>query len=371
MIWLAACWSAALPFGWAEEEAAPPPPKVRRVYSGRTTLVDPQAQPAQPVASTSVRIPQASAPGGSSMETLLKDSGPAPVPTTLPAPNRPPTTREEERKMKSWESPNEGDEPRSSGWGWLADDLMRTLQVTSAEDRVQGGEVDRLDPFSREEADERMPRPDESEDGQPTTELRPVDGQSAAMTEEELVRAKLNQVSSSTAPEGWRPIGMDTDDRGWNPAGGAAGDRDRYAAEAADRSRSAYEAPSLEDPTRRWAAPGDNLSGLAAAPEARSDRSDGGMFKATASSSLGAFDRSSARGSSLFDPATPSLGGGSSGLGFSTPTPVFGSMSAVDIQPSLSVGSSLAPALSLPSSSTPSLGGMGSEMEARPKTLPW
>jgi hypothetical protein len=53
-----------------------------------------------------------------------------------------------------------------------------------------------------------MPRPDESEDGQPTAELRPVDGQSAAMTEEELVRAKLNEVSSSTAPEGWRPIGL-------------------------------------------------------------------------------------------------------------------------------------------------------------------
>ena len=360
-----------MPVGWAEEESAPPPPKVRRVYSSRTTLVDPKAQPTQPASSSSVRIPLAPAPGGSSMDALLKDSGPAPLPATLPAPNRPPTTREEERKLKSWETPDDTGEPKPSGWGWLADDLMRTLQVTSSEDRVQDNNSERPDPFSREEADERMPRPDEREDGQPTAEVRPVDGQSAAMTEEELVRAKLNEVSSSTAPEGWRPIGMDTDDRGWKPAGGAAGDRDRYAAEAADRSRSAYESPALEDPSRRWSAPGDNLSGLAAASEARSESSDGGMFKAPVSSSLGAFDRSSARGSSLFDPSTPSLGGGSSGLGFSSPTPVFGSMSAVDIQPSLSVGSSLAPALTLPSSSTPSLGGMGTEMEARPKTLPW
>lgn len=369
MALLAACWGAAMPVGWAEEEPAPPPPKVRRVYSGRTTLVDPKAQPAQPVSASSLRIPLAPAPGGSSMDALLKDSGPASLPVTLPAPNRPPTTREEDRKIKTWEPPDDTGESKPSGWGWLADDLMRTLQVTSSEDRVRGEESARPDPFSREEADERMPRPDESEDGQPAAEVRPVDGQSAAMTEEELVRAKLNEVSSSTAPEGWRPIGLALEDRGWNPAGGAAGDRDRYAEEAADRSRSAYEAPALEDPTRRWSAPGDNLSGLAAASEARSDNADRGVFKASGSSSLGAFEPS--RGSSLFDPATPSLGGGSSGLGFSTPTPVFGSMSAVDIQPSLSVGSSLAPALSLPSSSTPSLGGMGTEMEARPKTLPW
>lgn len=379
LVVLAAGTVIGSPHSWAEEadtEPDPPPPKTRRIYSERATLYDPKASPSKSDSTTTIRIPMPTAPvdsGGG----LMDDLGTSPMPAMAPAPNRPPPTREDDKKNRNWSAPSPEKPDASSGWGWLADDLMRTLQATSAQDRVDGRDEMTRDPFARDQDEEAGRRETEQDAASPSALERTDDRPSSTLTEEEMVQAKLKEMSSESAPEGWRPVGMDNDDRGWNPAG-VTGERERSGG-MADQIRTAYEAPVLEDPTRRWSGPGENLARVEPESVAREPRRDASLFRAPSepgtfsASALGRASRTETRSTSLFDAPSTAPGAGSSGFGFSAPSPVFGSMSAVDIQPSLGSGSSLAPALPVSSSSatTPSLGGMGSEMESRPKTLPW
>lgn len=342
----------------------PPPPKVRRTYGERVNLqAAPSSQAQPPENQSKVRLPAPTIPGGGS-DNLVDQLSPNAMPAMLP----PPPSRPDEGKDKPWSMLDKDVEGKSSGWGWLADEVMKSGQPTTMPQQVQTEGADKHPWGLAQEAEEQQEQAAPEKVGQ--------------VDEESLVKSQMEALGKDAA--GWKPVEARPEQNTmWSPAGTDSEPRNPRPDER-NEDFSAPETPAMGASTLLDlpALPGgrDFGSSPLAVPgpndrdELRRDRS---LFTPSLSGTESSYTlpglnpRSSTPESSLFTPASSPSGGGSSVPGYAAPS--FGSMSAVDIPPALSVPAPVSPALELPSAaaSTPSLGSMGSEMEARPKTLPW
>lgn len=352
-----------------------PPPKVRRTYGERANLSGTTTGPAEPASKSKVRIPEQQIPGGSS---ALVDELSGDAATPLPPPREANLPRTD-KKDKLWSMKEEAPEAKPSGWGWLADDILRATQNTATESMVRNrwdddGENDldrdgQEDGTAKSDADGEKSAADQSPQ---STYTRP-------QTEEELVKARLNEFRSESNP-GWQPVGADQDQNRWPSTADVQDDpRDRtalagmsFVAPEVVREATRQSSPDVDALTRSSASPDylQNLNRLSEVNPQAGDRSAAGNSEAL--SVLPSYDQRS-RGSEVGALNADATGSGSLSYGLPAVGPSFGGLSAVEVPPTLGSAAPLAPALTLPSQadSTPTMGVMGSEMEARPKTLPW
>lgn len=343
--------------GVARAEEAPPP-KVRRSYGERVKLHETKPSEAKPDEKANVRLPPGTAPAGG--DRLADQLTPNSMPAMLPSHPKPAG----EDKEKPWSSLDKPEAAKPSGWGWLADDILRMTQTTATETRVEGQDEDKEEAWPDRNAETG------STAGSAATQ--PVD-------EEALIKARMQEDPGASANPGWQPVESRRDTTGWTPAAEDLDQRARSAAagmaegpafladsalpKLSDLSPTAFRAAELT-PTP-VAAGSEDL-----AARALQNRSLFTPGETAGEARFGRSDRATTLEPSPFTPAASSVGGFPAPA---APGTFFGSMSAVDIQPTLSIPAPVSPALELPSAapSTPSLGGMGSEMDTRPKTLPW
>ncbi len=352
-----------------------PPPKVRRSYGERANLSGTTTGTAQPESPSKVRIPEQQIPGGSSaLVDELSSGSAAPVPPTHEA-NLPRT----DKKDKLWSMKDEAPEPKSSGWGWLADDIMRSTQNTTTESMVRDRWDDDLANDSYRDGQEDGSAKSDTEREQAAADPSPQSTYTRPQTEEEMVKAKLNEFRSESNP-GWQPVGADQDHNRWPSTADVQDDpRDRtalsgmaFVAPETVREASRQSSPDVDDLTRSSASPDylQNLNRLSEVSEPSISRGSAGN-----AAELSVLPSYNLRSSGTDVGALNAGGTGSGNFSFGLPSaaPSFGGLGAVDVPPTLGSAAPLAPALTLPSqaASTPTMGVMGSEMEARPKTLPW
>lgn len=361
----------------------PPPPKIRRSYGDRVTLYQAPAQTPDPKAeekaepAASVRIPD-SPIDMSPASTLPDQLAPATTPDNVlpPRDNRP---RDRGRDEKPWSLQKEEPANKPTGWGWLADEIMKTSQPTSQESSADARYPGLRNPFADPEVDPyASSQRDDTTSDQGQTQERTSDGRENQPPAEEAGAPVVNPGA------GWKPVGMDDRREAWDRS--APVDRDAGTGLATDSlSGLSFAAPNLlqTDPNRadeeddRRREPGARE--LASPADRRALEQDRSLFRSTAAegdspaglSGLGL--RPTSMGNGLFTPVGTSASSPADPFGGLSPTPSFGTMSAVDIQPSLSAPAPVSPALSLPSQApaTPSLGGMGRELDNLPKTMPW
>lgn len=370
------CVCGLLPWTLPARAEEPPPPKVRRTYGERAHLSGSTSATAEPEAKSTARIPKSQIPGGVSSPVGDFESARAPA---LPMPVHDPAAERGEKNGKPWSMLDETSETKPSGWGWLADEIKRSAAESPNPARKNGEEPleedgERADP-------ENWNSPFQAED-EPDALARPeMKSATPPMTEEEMVQARLKEFDTDTNP-GWRPVGVEQDGADWPSAVEAKNDpRDRTAlagmafqAPEAVQNPIRQNAPDVDALTRSSASP-DFLQNINRLPTVDPNARPGESVRAAEDLSVlptfNARPTSSSLGS--LTEATPSAGAGGVSFGLPASLPALGGLSAVDVPPTLGSAAPLAPALGLPSqaASTPSMGVMGSEMEARPKTLPW
>ena len=373
--------------GWAGEIARgeePPPPKMRRSYGDRVTLYQAPAQAPDPKAedkaepAASIRIPDSHIDMGPP-STLMDELAPSTTPDNVlpPRDNRP---RDRGRDEKPWSLQKEEPANKPTGWGWLADEIMKTSQPTSQESSADARypglrnpfEDPEVDPYASSQGDADAPNQGQAQERKP-------DGRENQRTSDESGTPVVDTGVS------WKPVGLDDRRESWDRPESA--DRDAGTGLATDSlSGLSFAVPNLlqtdrnqtdEEADRQRRDPAARE--LASPTDRRAMDQDRSLFRSTASegdspsglSGMGL--RPTSVGNGLFTPVGTAASQPVDAFGSLSAAPSFGSMSAVDIQPSLGAPAPVSPALSLPSQApaTPSLGGMGRELDNLPKTMPW
>ncbi len=363
---------------WAQE---PPAPKVRRIYNARVNLQQPATAPVLPqeqeeVAGQASAGLEAAAPEAAPVVPAAL--GPERLPATLPATPRENLSREKDQDdldPRSILGSAPADKP--SGWGWLADEVLKSSALTSGTHRTASADSGEEDPWS--------PSGESSSGSTASSREKDLDEERWSATENRGAREEAGRDPERPSEVAWRPLGWE-DKRGVADPSLSMPEETGRGPVTGGLTGFTYDAPaqSLSERPLVDAYVEEAVRAEAMRPASRGEAgrmADGpGSFldsreRFGSASGLAPLGHDSRPEPGLFAPAAPSLGPAwpSSTPGLSAPAPVFGSLQAVELQPSLAVPAPVTPALTMPSPapSSPTLGGMGSETEARPRTLPW
>lgn len=353
---------------------------MRRSYGERVTLHQAPAPAPAPKAeekaepAASIRIPESPIDLGSSssLPDQLAPTAP-PVNVTPPRDNR-------NRDDKPWSLQKEEPANKPTGWGWLADEIMKTSAPTAQESKVEARYPGLGDPFAESEVDPYADLQGEDNDsGRESPKETSSDRRETPRTKEE---SAAPVVATETS---WKPVGLDARRESWDQP--ASPEREGATGLATDAlSGLSFAIPNLLNGEQgRSDEENDNqrrdpdARALASPADRRILDQERSLFRPTSverdSSSewAGSSLRPTSAGSGLFAPVGASAGQAENVFGGLSPAPSFGAISAMEIQPSLSVPAPVTPSITLPSQAptTPSLGGMGRELDNLPKTMPW
>ena len=348
-----------------------PPPPMRRAYEGRVNLYQGEPTNREPKRLSADQLKESTLPKESAApfaDTPINLD----IPRTGP-PGDPARRGEREREPKSWLNPKAEPEAKPSGWGWLADEINKSPTTLDVE----------ADPFSDADPEDNPdpgqdPDKDEPDNTREKKKAPEVWGAGRS--------GRGEQSLETTSEVGWRPVQLD-DEEGEQRRIEVAEEEGKGTGFNPDRATGfTFKAPDLVDVDanrlrgtevdrtgREWS--GEAVPGQPGGPQDTAPRS---LFRPV--------DIPAER--SLYTPApdpytpsagrlaTPSLSGSDGGGGNqwspAGSTPSFSSLGAVQMSPSLSQPAPISSALTLPSQPpAPSVGGMGRDLDVRPKTLPW
>ena len=343
-----------------------PPPPMRRAYGGRVNLYQGEPTNREPKRLSADQLKESTLPKESAApfaDTPINLD----IPRTGP-PGDPARRGEREREPKSWLNPKAEPEAKPSGWGWLADEINKSPTTLDVEEDPFSDLEDREDP--NQDKPDAAAR-DKKKDPEALGSLRAERG---------------DKVRESAGEEGWRPVQLE-DEEGEQRRLEVAEEEGKGTGFNPDRATGfTFKAPDLVDvDANRLRGTEVDRTGREGSGEAVPGQ-PGGPQDTAPRSLFRPVDIPAER--SLYTPApdpytpsagrlaTPSLSGSDGGGGNqwspAGSTPSFSSLGAVQMSPSLSQPAPISSALTLPSQPpAPSVGGMGRDLDVRPKTLPW